>query len=416
MHIKTHKFFNTSTRQAMFENVKGYVDKSADIEGEIARIKARHGVDHVYRFDLGENAEGYSPRLRDYLDELRTDGGLAAHLHRYPDRTHARLTSRLAEKYGVEPGWIVIGAGLDSILDLITRVFLDHRDFYLMPVPSFYLFEEYSERMGAVPIFLELKEEDQFRWTVHTTNAFKKLVDKFRPKLVWIANPNNPTGQFIQEMVLEDLIDYAGTYNTFVVIDEAYGEYTDRPGEVVSAAQFLKRHENLLVLRTFSKKYGLASLRIGYLMCSSPDILEGIQVHRHHFPVTQLSSDLALLALEDEAFLDRSRVRNALHRREVFDSLAALRQFSAIPSLSNVFMLNCPSLGPGLQEALERRGIMASSIDISGIQGKGYLRFTLRSQEDNRFLCQACQEIDAQLDECSVDLFRICTEIDLGLG
>lgn len=397
MHIKTHKFFNSFTRQAMFEKVTGYVDKSIDPEVELERIRSEYQPERIYRFDLGENAEGYSPMIRAYLDELRSDGKLLSRLNEYPDRNHTKLVRKLARKFGVSPDWCVVGAGLDSILDCITRVFLDHRDVYLMPVPSFYLFEEYSERMGAIPIFLELKEEDDYRWTVRTTQTFKKLVDKFRPKLIWIANPNNPTGQFIQEMVLEDLIEYAKSYNAFIVIDEAYGEYTDTPDDVHSAAKFLHRYENLMVLRTFSKKYGLASLRIGYLMCASSEILEGIQIHRHHFPVTQISADLASIALEDEAFLCLSRMANQAHRREVFDHLGALPSFMAIPTTSNIFMLKNRHLsGEELKEAFARRGIIASGIDLSGIKGKGYVRITLRNQEDNLHLCQVCEGIDQE--------------------
>lgn len=381
MHIKTHKFFNSSTRQAMFEKVNGYVDKSLDAEAEIEEIRKRFNLDRIYRFDLGENAEGHSPKIREYLDDLGRDGRLLAKLNEYPDRNHTQLIKRLAEKYGIPPEWIIIGTGVDSILDLITRVFLDHRDIYLTPIPSFYLFEEYSERMGGVPYFLELKEEDLFRWTPQTTNKFKKLVDKFRPKLIWIANPNNPTGQFIPEVILEDLIEYAGTYNGFIVVDEAYGEYTDTAEAVYSAARFLRDHPNLMVLRTFSKKFGLASLRIGYLMCSSVDILEGIQIHRHHFPVTQLSADLALIALEDEKFLNYSRSLNTANRRETFESLGNLQSFKVIPSSTSIFMMKNRYLdGAELKAAFEQRGVIASAIDISGIKGKGYLRFTLRKQ------------------------------------
>jgi histidinol-phosphate aminotransferase len=195
-------------------------------------------------------------------------------------------------------------------------------------------------------------------------------------------------------MVLEDLVEFASFYNAFLVIDEAFGEYTDPPGDVRSAARLLHRFENLMVLRTFSKKYGLASLRIGYLMCSSPDILEGIQVHRHHFPVTQLSADMALIALEDEAFLDQSRTQNTANRRETFECLTSLPGFSVVPSMSNVFMLKNRTMSCAeLQEAFERRGIITSALDISGVRDKGYLRITLRNREDNQYLCQVCREI-----------------------
>jgi len=397
--MKTHKFFNAATRQAMFEKVLGYVDKSLDVEAELGRIRQEHRVQRIYRFDLGENAEGYSPRILQYLDALRGNGDIQARLgqwlNAYPDRSHAALKQALGRRYGIPPDWVMIGAGLDAILDMITRVFLDNGDAYLMPVPSFYLFENYAERMGAVPYFLPLREEDEFRWTAQTTQRFKELVDKFRPKLIWLATPNNPTGQFIHASVLEDLIDYASGYNAFVVVDEAYGEYTDPTGGVHSAAQFLERYRNLMVLRTFSKKYGLASLRIGYLMTSSTEIMEGLQIHRHHFPVTQFSADLALIALEDEDFLVESRNRLKGTRADVFERLGRLRNLALIPSKANIFMLRHRHLdGAAFSRALQRRGIVASPLAISGVRDRGFLRFTLRSPADNAWLCDACEAID----------------------
>jgi histidinol-phosphate aminotransferase len=395
MHTKTHKFFNAPTRQAMFEKVKGYVDKSVDVEAEIQRVKDQYGLDRVFRFDLGENSEGYSPKIREYLDELRSSDLKVSRFNEYPDSNHTALKQRLSEKFSIPRDWFIIGTGLDSIIDLIARVFLDHRDVYLMPTPSFFLFEALSERMGAVPYFLDLREEDQFRWTHQTTARFKLLVDKFRPKLIWIANPNNPTGHLIHDMVLEELMEYASSYNAFVVVDEAYGEYTDPPSEVLSAARFLSKYQNLMVLRTFSKKYGLASLRIGYVMCSSPDILEGIHLHRHPFPVTQLSADLAQIALEDEAFLTASRTQNISKRKHVFAQLNPLANLTIIPSSTNIFMLKHQHMdGPTLKRSLQSRGIIASELDISGIKGKGFLRFTLRNEEDNRYLCQVLEELN----------------------
>lgn len=387
----------------MFERVKGYIDKSVDLAAEIARIKRDYALERVYRFDLGENAEGYSPRVEQYLDGLREDGRikperLIGWLSAYPDRHHLALRRAIGAKYGIPPQWVIIDGGADSLLNLITRVFLDQRDAYLMPVPSFFLFEEYSERMGAVPYFLELKEKDEFRWTDTTTLNFKRMVDKFRPKLVWLANPNNPTGHLLEPSLIEELIDYASGYNAFVVVDEAYGEYTDPPGGVNSAARLLERYDNLMVLRTFSKKYGLASLRIGYLMCASADVREGLQVHRQPFPTSQAAADLALIALEDHAYLEQSRARTLDQRREVFARLAALPNFALIPSQSSIFMLRHRRAdGDAFAKALERRGILASQLNISGIRQRGYLRFTLRSTEDNLHLCNACAEIDREL-------------------
>lgn len=398
MQHKLSKFFNDSTRLALFEGVRGYVDKSMDVDAELGRLAAEYQLERVRRFDLGENAFGYSPLIRDYLADLRSGGGMEAQenswFNAYPDRSHLGLKRRLGERFGVDPAWILVGAGLDALLDLITRVFLQHRDTFVAPAPSFYLFEEYSERMGAVPFFVPLSEEDGFRWNARTTQQFKEVVDKARPKLIWIANPNNPTGDFIQDMVLEELMDVASAYNAFIVIDEAYGEYTDPPEGVASAARFLGRYPNLLVLRTFSKMYGLAGLRLGYLMCASPEIHDGLRAHNHHFPVTQITTDLARVALEDEGFLEHSRQETRGNGRKIFAALQELGPLCAMPTRTSIFMLKHRWVpGPALMRAFEQRGILAASADLSGIEGKGYLRFTVRSAADNECLIRACRDI-----------------------
>lgn len=393
MHTKIHKFFNAPTRQAMFEGVGSYLDASHDADP--ARLGPLGPANATYRFDLGENAEGYSPRIREYLTELAQDDFMRARFNHYPERNHTTLKLRIAEKFSIPPEWIVLGAGLDSILDLIARVFLEHRDIYLMPTPSFFLFEAISERMGAVPYFLDLKEEDAFRWTADTTRRFRRMVEKFRPKLIWIANPNNPTGHYLNDMTIEELVAFASSYNAFVVVDEAYGEYTDPPGEVLSAARLLARHPNLMVLRTFSKKYGLASLRVGYLMCAASRIREGLQVHQPPFPITQLSADLALIALEDDAFLQTTREQTLLNRKALFEQIQRMDRFTLIPSSTNIFMLRHKDMdGPTLRSELRRRGIIASPLEITGLEGKGYLRFCLRKREDNHRLCQALWDLN----------------------
>ncbi|MCG8698024.1 MAG: hypothetical protein MI922_08225, partial [Bacteroidales bacterium] len=172
MLIKTHKYFNQLTRQALLDHVNGYVDKSKSVTSEIKRIKSKYGLNKIYRFDLGENADGYSPTVSNYIDNLYTEKKLFEKLNEYPDVTHNVLRQELANFYNLGKEQIVLSTGLDSILDLIARVFIDYKDFYLMPVPDFFLFENYSERMGAMPLFIPLEEKDHFRWNEHTIGQF----------------------------------------------------------------------------------------------------------------------------------------------------------------------------------------------------------------------------------------------------
>lgn len=398
MQVKIHKFFNQSTRQGLFENVHGYVDKNFDSESEVERLRQKYGIERIYRFDLGENAEGCSPRVREFIASPQAVEEFLNHINEYPEQTYNFLRNRLADFFQLPRDWFFISTGLDSVIDLIARVFFEHKDLYVMPIPSFYLFENYSERMGAIPLFIQLSEKDNFSWTRETTRKFKEIVGKFKPKIAWIANPNNPTGYFIPPRVLHELIVFANSCNTFVVIDEAYGEYTDTVIGESSAASFVSQFENLMVLRTFSKKYGLASLRVGYMICSSSIIIDAMLVHRDHFPVPQISAEIAAMALADQEFLHHSREVTQRNRNAMFAALDTMPSFRYIPSGTNIFMLkNTHMDAEKLQQRFLEFGIITSPIANAGPAGRDYLRITLRQKEENEYFCHACRAIDRLL-------------------
>jgi histidinol-phosphate aminotransferase len=395
MIVKTIKSFNQFTRHALLERVDGYVNKTKSFEEDILRLKDFYGLDAIYRFDLGENTDGFSPIIDNFINILYENNILISRLHNYPDITHLSIRERLAEIYNIPRQFIVISAGLDSILDLITRTFFEYRDTYLMPVPNFFLFESYSERMGASPIFMQLNEEDNFGWTDDTFEKFKDLIVRFRPKLIWLSNPNNPTGQIIPEDKLIEIIQIASDYNVYVVVDEAYYEFIGTLGE--SLAKHIHKYPNLMVLRTFSKALGLAGIRLGYLMCSDPDIIDALLLHRHHFPVTQLSLNIAQLALTDTDFLYHTQYITLARRNILFSKLSGLKSFSFVPSHTNIFMLRslCYSASE-LDKKLRMFGIITSRLNITGITNDNYLRITIRTDADNEFLFKACQQIDVE--------------------
>ena len=115
MLIKTHKFFNQLTRQALLDSVNGYVDKLKSVTSEINRLRGRFGIEKVYRFDLGENADGFSPKIKEFLEQPENQKQLFEKLNEYPNITHIGLRQQLAEYYGVERNQIVVSTGLDSI-------------------------------------------------------------------------------------------------------------------------------------------------------------------------------------------------------------------------------------------------------------------------------------------------------------
>lgn len=395
MFVKTIKSFNLITRNALLEKVKGYVNKTKSLEAEILRIKKKNNLKKIYRFDLGENIDGFSPKVNDFLENLHKNEVLFSKLHQYPDITHVTLRERIAATFKVPRQNIVISAGLDSVIDLITRVFFDYKDTFLMPVPDFFLFESYSERMGATPIFLHLDECKNFSWTENTYLKFNELLLKFRPKLVFLSSPSNPSGQVIPEEMLLKIIELAASYNTFVVVDEAYHEFVGEPGD--SMAKYSHQYHNLMVLRSFSKGLGLAGIRLGYLICSNEDVIEALLLHRHHFPVTQLSLNIARIALKDKNHLFKTQENTNKRRELLFKGLKTLQSFKHIPSHTNIFMLKNKFLPAiELDKRFKRRGVIVSPINMPGVNQNDYLRITIRTEEDNMYLFNVCKEIDKE--------------------
>jgi histidinol-phosphate aminotransferase len=274
-----------------------------------------------------------------------------------------------------------------------------------MSIPDFFLFEKYSERMGAKPVFIQLDEEDNYSWTEKTVEEFKNSIIRFRPKIVWLSNPNNPSGQVIPCETLLELIKITHSYNVFIIIDEAYGEYiTDKEN---SAIKFIEEYKNLMVLKTFSKGYGLAGIRLGYLITSSKDIISALLLHRHHFPATQMAQKFASIALDDQNFIDHSIQNNEKRKKILFDQLSKLETFRFIPSLTNIFMLKNDHLTDDkLNLLLKQRGIFTSLLKINGILNKNYLRLTIRTEDDNEFLYQKCYEIEQEIKQ-SIKIVKI---------
>lgn len=393
---KLYKFFNQSTRQAYFERVSGYVTKSYTKGEEINYIQKQYGVDELYRFDLGENVIGYSQIVYKFLLRLKVFSLEESQLSNYPEVIHERIRKRIAEQHNIEPNWLVISTGLDAILDLISRVFFDPKDYYLSLVPSFYLFEEYSERMGAIPLFIRLNENDNFSLTPQKVRELKSQIVKFKPKIVWIANPNNPTGSIIAEDTIEEIVQLAAEYNSFVVVDEAYIEYLKHIGRR-SAVHLASKYNNLMILRTFSKAYGLAGMRIGYMISSSKDIIDAMLMLRTHFPVTQLALNMASLALNDRKFLKFTRKKTREFSQELFKKLDSLRSFKYIPTATNIFLLKNENLSDeGLDEKFKHYGILTSFVNFPKHEENKYLRVTVRSREDNEYLFNVCKIIDEE--------------------
>ncbi len=214
-----------------------------------------------------------------------------------------------------------------------------------------------------------------------------------RPRLLWISNPVNPLGCLLPLAWLEHFLSLARETGTVVVVDEAYGDYTDGDETPLTAAAFLAGNPHLMVLRTFSKIYGLPSLRVGYMMCANKEYCRAVTAYRPIFPFSWFSLYTCQLALLDDDWLLETRHNLALRKPIVAKGIQALG-CEALPSQTNTIMFRHPWLqAMVLQHNLADHGVLVANLDqVSGIEGQGWLRMTVRAEDENQIFLNALAE------------------------
>lgn len=388
MRVRISHLINSLTRQALFEVVPGYVAKEVDFESLEREARRKYGVDRLRRFDLGENADGCTPAVRQFMEGLSA-ADLGHFLSSYPE-TAAALKDRLAELNGVPAGWIALGTGVVSFISILCHTFYEWGDRVLLPTPTFFVIEEYVLRSGALPIYMPFRYEEGFGWTRRMTDEIIHQMQCLPIKMLWICTPNNPTGQAVPTDAIEEIVRAAEETFTVVVVDEAYGEYTDDLPEYRSAAALLSRFENLIVLRSFSKAYGLAGMRIGYAMMSSKIVHDAVARQMEYFPVTKLSVELARVAANDQQYIAHAREVTRDRVRDLQLRLNAISGIECLPTQANVFLLRRESsTTQALQEELLSRGVLVAGADVEGLNGQGWVRVTCREPEENDYLIEA---------------------------
>ncbi|MBU0580014.1 MAG: histidinol-phosphate transaminase [Candidatus Margulisbacteria bacterium] len=255
-----------------------------------------------------ENPLGPSPKAQQSIIK----GSVAMQL--YPDGNCTKLKQKLAVYYGLKPENFIIGNGSDEILLFIAGAFLTAKDKVLISKTTFSEYEFSARLFGAKPIFIPLKNNK------YDLEGFRKALSK-KPKVVYLCNPNNPTGTIFKENELKVFLK-AVPKSCLVVIDEAYNEYVqDR--QYPDSVKLAETYSNIIILRTFSKIFGLAGLRIGYGIASK-DLINVLNKTREPFNVNRLAQQAALAALDDETFLIKSIDNNLEGKKYLYQQFAKL--------------------------------------------------------------------------------------------
>jgi histidinol-phosphate aminotransferase len=336
----------------------------------IEELQRELGLSRIIKLASNENPLGPSPRA------MATIGEDTATLHRYPDGGAFRLRAALADRWKVTSDHIILGNGSDEILGLLARTFLSPGDEALMADHTFVIYKMEVAAAHGIAVTVPLKN-----WR-HDLPAMADAVTA-KTRLLFVCNPNNPTGTMVSAEEVARLMARVPDH-VIVVFDEAYFEYV-RSADFPDSMAYVKQGRHAVVLRTFSKIYGLAGLRIGYGV-TTPEIATLLNRVRPPFNANSVAQRAALAALSDDDHVARSRTVNEAGMDQVVNGLRALG-FAPIPSEANFVYLDVGRDGRAVFEALLREGVI-----IRHIEGR-MVRVTIGRQEENQVFLTALARV-----------------------
>ena len=334
-----------------------------------AEVRRELGLERIVK--LASNEGPFGP----FSSALEAIARQAPELNRYPELSHD-LVARLAARHGLEPERIALGNGADSIVGYLSLAYLDPGDEAAMCWPSFVSYHLDAAKAGARPVHAPLRDG------AYDLDALAERIGP-RTRLVYVCNPNNPTGSMVGRAALTAFLD-ALPERVLVVLDEAYHEYITDPDYPDGIAEHVTRRPNVAVLRTFSKVYGLAGLRVGY-MVGPPDVVREVGKVRNAFDVSELAHVAAVASLDDPDELARRRQLNAAGRALLEDVFRGL-DMTPYPACANFL---CVDVGDGraLAEALLADGVIVRPLAPFG--APECIRVTVGTPEENAIFGEA---------------------------
>jgi len=334
---------------------------------EVAREMGFADASAIIKLASNENALGPSPKA---IEAMRR---VASSMHLYPDGGAFYLKQALARRLGVKPEQLLPGAGSNELLEFIGHAFLSEDAEIVMADGAFVVYRLVAAAARARTIAVPMKN------FTHDLDAMAAAVTP-RTRVVFVANPNNPTGTMVEPEAVARFMDRVSP-DVIVCFDEAYVELLD-PARQPDVLRYVREGRNVIVLRTFSKTYGLAGLRIGYGVAPAECVALFDRV-RQPFNVSAMALAAAEAALEDEAHVERTRAMIRAGIRQIEEGLDELG-VPFVPTVAN-FMLAQTGKGREVFQALQRLGVIVRPMDGYGLPD--YVRVTIGAADENgRFL------------------------------
>jgi histidinol-phosphate aminotransferase len=300
-------------------------------------------------------------------------------LHRYPDPSGKALKQAIAQAHGTAMAQIALGNGSHELLMQLGQVFVGPDDEVLLSRDCFAVYPSAAKAAGAKLVFVDAFPADHAMPLGHDLEAMAAAITP-RTKLICLANPNNPTGTWCDSSQLSAFLARVPSH-VLVLVDEAYIEYVSDPA-LRSAVELRTRFPNLIVARTFSKAYGLAGLRVGYII-AEPALLALLEPVRESFNVNALALTAAQAALADDAHLRSVVVQNAAERESLAGALRSMG-LQVLPSQTNFLLVHFGAKTSAIEQALFERGVIVRPMVGYGLAD--YLRITVATHPENQRL------------------------------
>jgi histidinol-phosphate aminotransferase len=360
---------------------KGITSLEAGTAGlSLEQVKRKYGLTEVVKLASNENPLGASPRVMEIARDIAEKANI------YPDPTGHKLRSTLAKERGVGVDQVLHGNGSGELITFIGEVFVNEGDECIIPKPTFHRYQEVFHIMGARNILCPLKE-----YRIDLEDMGRMVTEK--TKLIIIVNPNNPTGDIVKSTEVDAFLGKIGT-DKIVVLDEAYGEFVE-DREYPDAIGLIGKGFNVIVLRTFSKAYGMAGARLGYAI-SSPEIIKYMNSVRQVFNVNRFAQMAGIEAVKDKEHLQKCLQLVWDEKRYYYDEFNKMG-LSFVPTSANFIFAEVGVDDLKLHEAMIKRGVIIRPMTPWGY--KGCIRITIGTHYENEkavtSLKEALKELNA---------------------
>ncbi|OQD59729.1 histidinol phosphate aminotransferase [Methanobrevibacter arboriphilus JCM 13429 = DSM 1125] len=325
---------------------------------------------------LGSNENPWGPSKK-AISSIENE---LSSINRYPESDLSDLKKEIASYSGVNSSQVIVGGdGADEIIDILAKTFIEEGDEFIVPLPSYMYYEFLFKPYGAIPVYGKWNLEDN---TLDLDSIISKINEK--TKMIFLCSPNNPTGALVSREDIINILEITEEKEIVLVIDEAYFEYSE-----VNNVDLINNNSNVFIMRTMSKVFGLAGMRVGYGLANS-EMIEYMHRIKPVFSLTKLSYFAALNTLKDKEYIEKSIKKGIESREFLFEELSKINSLNVLQSCSNYILIGIKEIGitaKDLSQKLMEKGVIVR--DCTSFKGldEYWIRVSIGTiEEDKKFL------------------------------